>query len=393
MNYLSQFRNKLRRKLFNRINPFYQQLFASELKSSRGLEATSADLLSSTFLADLDQSLNYFLFHASFADKWFILSYLREHLEYYIASRVLAAFDDKPLIELFMGRELTLQKFIFMESEHISALSSVFRPVSRLSLPIADIWCQLAITPYFMANGLPTGSIRHLHIVYYPYFSDLFHIHGVPYSKLLKMLLYLPSSSKPAQPTFYEEGDYLEAMALVKSGLVGSESRTVLFNVVNFSHQSLSISQIRLICYTLVSRSFFVLVNVAQSAATTDIKFSCADIGSVSFIDVPPRLLALVSKNVDAVIGVLGGAMNIAAQYSDSHVLSLQTPAVGVGCDEDDLCAEWGKGRMWEWYDLDWNCIFPGRIIENDFIGDPSLCSDERLTGVIESFLDRLVFD
>jgi len=384
----------LKAKIFVIVNSLFRRTFTSCLKSGDLLESSSVDILSYSFLDHLDQGLNYFLFHASFADKWFILSFLGDHFYYYPKSRVLAANEDKPLVDLFLGSKCAAQRFIFMDKEIIASLSTIFRPVSRVSMPIADTWyaegCQHTLTPYFLANGLPSCSIRHLHIVYYPYFSDLFLIHGVPYSKLLRMLLYLPAHCKPAQPSFYTDDDFREATILSAPRDARLGTKTALFNIVNFSHKSFSLSQLCLICSLLESHAFHILINTAQSDATSDVAASFPNSRYISFIDVPPRLLALVSQNADVVIGALGGAMNIAAQYSQTHMLSLETSAVGYGCDEDELCGEWGKERIWEWYDQDWNCIVPGRLIENIFIGDPAECSNQRLVEIVELFLDRL---
>ena len=97
--------------------------------------------------------------------------------------------------------------------------------------------------------------------------------------------------------------------------------------------------------------------------------------------------MALVYNNVDAVVGVLGGAMNVAVQFSKAHILSLQTPAIFTGCSEDELYREWGKENYWKWVDQDWPCMHPGRVLENRFIGNPKLLSDETLASEILCFL------
>ena len=384
---------------FLAFNNVYTRIFSRELGRVKYLEKPFEDILQRTsFTAVLDKQKNYFLLHASYADKWLILSFLSAHFHLYTNSFVIACHDDRGLVEIFFGQSVTTDRFIFIQQSPLNKLSRFFRPLSSLTMPLADSWytggCKHIVTSFFIDHGLPPGSIRHLHFVYYPYFNELFYLHGVSYGKLLKTLLYLPASSQPIHPTFYPEKDYHSARTISSSfSPIASHPLlpAVLFNVVNFSHVSLDLRQISLVISTLETSGYRVLLNVTQSAEVNQWESLVArHHREAVLVSIPPTLLALVCDNVHAVIGVLGGAMNVAVQFSGSHVLSLQTPAVGTACAEDELLAEWGKERIWEWYDQDWPCLHPGRVVVNAFVGDPSNLSNDSLRQIVESFLLRL---
>ena len=373
------------KKLYALIEPSYKKYFS-------GLAAFPE-------LQELDRRLNYFLLHASFGDKWFILSLLPAHFEKYPTSRVIAGTKDKELIALFVGETCLGERFIFIDEVTLNQISSKFRPISPVSSQIIDSWsapgCLHTITPYLLKNGLPPGTIRHLHLCYYPYFNELFNVHAVGYLTLVKTILYLPFSAKPRQPTFYRKEDYEALDRITQSSSDPSETKNlpfILFNVVNISHQPLSLFQISLVSAIFESGGFRVIINSAQSKQRDDFLALTCNRKGLSVVDVPPRLLALVCDAAYAVIGVLGGAMSIAAHFSGTHILSLQSTSLGTGVEDDDLLADKGKGNLWIWADQDWPCLRPGRVKANEYIGDPKSLSDESLRKLIDSFLVKIRF-
>jgi len=82
--------------------------------------------------------------------------------------------------------------------------------------------------------------------------------------------------------------------------------------------------------------------------------------------------------------------MSIAAQFSSAHILSLQSDALGTGCNDDGLYADRGKGNLWLWADQDWPCLHPERVMANEYIGDPESLSEESLRKLIVSFLEKI---
>jgi hypothetical protein len=335
--------------------------------------------------------------HASFGDKWFILSLLPAHFEKYPTSRVIAGTKDKELIELFVGETCLRERFIFIDEATLNQISGKFRPISPVSSQIIDSWsapdCLHTITPYLLKNGLPPGTIRHLHLCYYPYFNELILLHAVGYTTLQKTILYLPFSTKPQQPTFYRKEDYEELDRIIGSSSDPSETKNlpfILFNVVNFSHKPLALFQISLACALFEAAGYRVIINSAQSKQRDDFLALTCNRKSLSVVDVPPRMLALVSNAAYAVAGVLGGAMSITACFSSTHTLSLQSTALGTGCEDDGLYADRGKGNLWLWHDQDWPCLHPGRVMANEYIGDPESLSDALLRQLIDSFIVKI---
>ena len=405
MDPLRAIKHKVFWRSFLLVNKLYTSFFSSELSRFQHLSRLKEfrtpfeDILSRNPAIDsLSKEKNYFVLHASYGDKWWILSYLPEHFNLYRNSFVIASHQDRGLIVIFLGQAKTSERFIFIDQDALNNLSGFFRPVSMASTPLADMWyiegCKMLVTSFFIDHGLPPGTIRHLHIVNYPYFNELLDLHGVSYGTLLKVLLYLPAAARSTLPTHYTERDCQEAMAISEScGSLASSPLlpAVLFNVVNFSQAPLGLAQISLLTAILESHGYRVLINVTQSVGSEDLAtLVAANHQEAVLVSVPPTLLALVSDNVHAVIGVLGGAMAVAVNFTGTHVLSLQTPAVFTGCSEDELYAEWGKERIWEWFDQDWPCLHPGRVVVNTFIGDPSTLSNESLTQALQSFLQQL---
>ena len=393
-------------RAFLTINRVYTKIFSRELIQFHGplplkdfRTFSFEDILSrSPAISSLNKEKNYFLLHASYADKWSILSFLPEHFSLYSSSFVIASHQDRGLIEIFLGPSITAERFIFIDRDSLNQLSSFFRPVSMLSMPVADTWhkegCMHTLTPFFNDNGLPPSTFRHLHFVDYPYFTELFNLHGVEYGILLKTLLYLPATAKVSLPKYYSQQDYDEARAISEVSSSGTFSPllpAVLFNVVNFSNTPLAPTQISLLTSTLEAHGYRVLLNVTQGSGFEELAtLVAANHRDAVFVSVPPTLLALVSDNVHAVIGVLGGAMNVAVQFSGSPVLSLQTSAIGTGCSDDELYGKWGKKRHWEGYNKDWPCLHPGRVVENKFIGDPETLGDVELVNAIKPFLEKI---
>jgi hypothetical protein len=392
---IQNIRERVVNRLYILVSPVYERIFAAQLKPDL-YSLSSQDVLSEFVeFNEFDRQLNYFVLHASFGDKWFILSLIQAHLDYYPASRVIAAATDRGLVELFVGKEVAVEKFIFIEQAALNRLSSYFRPISKVSTQIADSWfapgCLHTVTPYLLQNGLPAGTIRHLHLCYYPYFNELFNLHAVGYITLLRTLLYLPFSAKPAMPEFYSEADFRAVEEIANSPTASEDSRpALLFNVVSFSHTALSLEHVSTVVSVAESMGFRVLVNAAQSQILPDLHSVLSAHRHSTVVSVPPRLVALVSDKVCGVIGALGGAMSIAAQFSRSHLLSLQTPALGTGCAEEDLFAGKAKRNLWKLADQDWPCLHPGRIMQNVYVGDPAVLPCEKLAATTRAFLQEV---
>jgi hypothetical protein len=374
----------------NKNNKYFPESFHEERKA---FNYNDAEVLSETkCLSELNKSLNYFILSASFADKWFILSFLKQHLLLYKSSRIICLEKDIKIINLFIPDRLIKQRFIFFGENELDSILHFFRPISKVSTQITDSWytkgCEHTITPFLIKNGLPPGTIRHLHEVYYPYFNELACVHGVSRGILIRTILYLPSSAQSQQSLIYSNEDFKNASEIIGQKNIKTDP-FILFNIVNFSHVEFSIKRIKEISFLLSRKKFTVLLNIAESKLTANEKKELGDMPGVILIAIPGNLLALVSSKAFAVIGVLGGAMNIAAQFSNAHLLSFQTPARGIGVPEEELLGKWGKERMWEWWDQDWPCIFKGRVIINKFIGDPEALQMQELASIINIFIHK----
>ena len=346
-----------------------------------------------------ENKYNYFVFQGSYGDKWLILSLLYAHLERYKNTIVLASYSDQELVRIFINAKRIKRNFVFLDQEVINFLSSCFRPQGEFSTQIIDAYshkkCYHTITPFLLKNGLPSGTIRHLHLVYYPYFNELINIHGVSYAALQKIILYLPYNIKPKNPQYFRKKDVDAARKLINSPQNQSKKeirKLILFNIVNFSQEQLLARHIKLISKICILYGFKVLINIAQieksSLGLNEIKKNLYS-PSVQYINIPPHLLSLVCNKVYAVIGVLGGAMSVAVQFSNAHILSLHTPSLGLGVQENYLFGIWNKERLWEWINQDWPCIFKGRVIINKFVGDPEALQMQRLSNIVISFIQK----
>jgi len=390
------FSARIRHKAYRIASSIYNKAFSYYLRLSPLNVEPICIIRSNPIFENLDHCLNYFIFHASYGDKWCILSFLGAHLQLYPTSRIIADNDDKPLVGLFLDGNTIEERFIFIDKHSLLSLSAHFRPISRVSTQIIDSWsapgCQHVITPFLLANGLPAGTLKHLHAVYYPYFMELLNLHGVSYGTLIKTLLYLPADTCSSSPCHFTQDDYQAAEEISKKGSVGEgHCPYVLINVVNFSHSSLSTAQLSLVISVCIEHGYRVLVNQTQSGehfAFGEVMQSCPQ---AELITIPPRLLSLICDLAEAVVGVIGGAMNIAVQFSSSHVLSLQTSALGYGVSDEELLGKWGKEKIWQWIDQDWPCLRPGRVVENAYLGDADMVRDDQLQELISCFLNKVM--
>lgn len=351
-----------------------------------------------SFLRGLPSNHNYFVLHASYCDKWLILSFLVPHFNLYPASRVIADKMDRPLVEIFFDRHDVASRFVFIDSKKLAKLNSFFGPKSRLSAQLIDwseVDCALTISPYLLKNGLPPQALRSLHLIYYPYFMELMNLHGVTYGVLLRTILYLPSHAKPACPRFYDashtERTYqLLAQCKNAESILEDNKPVVLVNPVNFSHEGLTNDQLESLIATTKSNGFTVLLNYAHGAYSDAIHELSRNSNSVHIVSIPPDLLALVSSFACATIGVQGGGIGVSTIFGKSHSLSLQTAAKFVGCDFESYLGGWSGERFWEWIHQDWPCILEGRVIINEPIPDIAKFSCDQLECLLQHFFDSI---
>ncbi|MBK8040763.1 MAG: hypothetical protein IPK22_27070 [Verrucomicrobiaceae bacterium] len=243
---LRHLKYKLSRSVIRRVHEIFDFPIGNQLRVEENLNTVEHAISLLPEFSYLDPNLSYFVMHASFGDKWCILSYLAAHFEIYPSSRVIAAKADLPIIEAFFEEQMVINRFILVDPNALNSLTRYFTPTRRSTSQLADHYfndeCGLAIAPYFVKHGLPAGTIRHLHFVHYPYFGDLYMLHGVSYGTLLKTLLYLPNSVQPYQPTYYTDADHQSAhdiSSIQNPPTAGDDLLpAVLFNVVNFSHAS-----------------------------------------------------------------------------------------------------------------------------------------------------------
>jgi len=346
----------------------------------------------------LNPKLNYFVLHASYGDKWLILSMLGAHFKFYPQSRVLAYLEDRPLIDLFFESSEISSRFIFINRLSLIKLNSFFGPNSRLTQPLMDrseISSGLPVTPYVLNSGLPAGTLRPLHIIHYPYFEDLMYSHGVSYGSLLKTIMYLPFTAMPVKPVFYNTV-HLQRLAdlfefdNLKYSQYEKKDNSVLINPVNFSHLALNESQLEVLILCIIANGFTVIVNYAQAVCPDSISKLAKENQLIKIVSIPSDLMPLASCIVSAVIGVLGGAMSVSALFGCAHILSLQTLAVYLGLDDAYFLPYWYGEKIWKWNHQDWPCMYEGRIIENKWIGDPFNLSNCELKLIVESFLSRV---
>lgn len=368
----------------NRYFNIRKLIFSRKIKeqdSSRGVEASS-------FL--LDPSFSYFLLQASFGDKWMILSYMPEFLIHQPKARLVASLSDKDLIRIFIGEKELTRAVVFLDSKKIDEISSIITPISASSNQLWLDFTQLTQTDAVKLLGFPENKIRHLHIVKYPYFSDLHIVYGVPYALLLRMLLYLPISATANQPKYYTEYDKLLVRNILSDGLDVINIRTILLNIVNFSHLPLSLDQIRVISDEFTKKNFFVLVNATQHPERELIEVMFARNYNVKVIDVPGYLLALLCDEVDAVFGVMGGATCVSMYFSRSHSLSLFTDAVGWRLDMKNVYGGKYFDNTWKVDEEAWPFRHYGRVALDIEVGNPANLTDERLRDIVSDYIDKL---
>ncbi len=339
---------------------------------------------------NLNTNYSYFLLHASFGDKWSILSFMDDFLKSRSAVRLLASENDKNLIRIFLDADLLANSTVFLDNSTIEEISSRIVVNSDATNQIISDPYQLVQTDVVNAIGFPRNIIRHLHIVKYPYFSDLHLIHGVSYAVLLKTLLYLPSSAQAKMPFNYTLSDIGLSKELVYQKSFNNSKKIILFNVVNISYKSLSVSQIVYLAELFEREGMQVLINATGYNDKDNLFTKIRQCTKAEILEIPGHLLALVSQEAFAVCGVLGGAMNVAIQFSKSHSLVIYTDPIGFSHSTKTIFGGRYQDNFWRLYDEDWPCLQEGRVVETIDVGDPTKLSNEMLCFMVHEFTSKV---
>jgi hypothetical protein len=362
------------------------QLLAEKLKKIIYQDATPASAQS----YGLDSRYSYFLLHASFGDKWMILSFLPELLSLQRKVKVIASQSDAELLRIFIGPEELSRAIVFLEDNIISEihLAICLNPQCSHALNL-DIH-QLTQTRTVINDGFPINTIRHLHIVNYPYFSDLHLVHGVPYAELLKMLMYLPPSASSHQPRFYTSDDIKLAEGLVKAEFPNELDKILLINIVNISHKSLSDEQVSRIVDSFISYGFKILLNITGLDDFEKINPRSKINSSVRCISIPGHLLGLVSDFVDGVFGVVGGAMCVATYFSKAHTFSIYTRAVGFDMKVDEIFGGKFIENIWGVDREAWPFEFENRIVNYIDMYDMVTLNNKMIDKYVADIVEKL---
>lgn len=353
-------------------------------KNSKSLPISLVDELG------LDPIHPYFLLHASYGDKWFILSFLPVFFNYHPNVKIIALKSDRDLVRVFVGESDLEKYFIFRDSEAIETVSNKINPLSDES---KQLWVELALLDQTMSvieNGFPKNSIRHLHIVKYPYFSDLILTHGISYGTLLKMLLYLPRKVLPQLPSHYSTQDYQQVEGLLNSVRDPSAKGFVLLNVVNISHLPLSCEQIELVVEAFERHGVQALINSSQHADLDALRAISAKFKLARIIEVPGHLFALITNNCMGVFGVIGGAMTIAVTFTNINCINLYSSAHGTRQRLKDYFGGRYGENIWKMHDEDWPCLLPGRIVDTIDIGNPEDFPNQSLGKIVDDFATKI---
>lgn len=333
-----------------------------------------------------------FLFLASFGDKWCIASFLPNLLERQANVRILAEENDRELLRIFLGREVVTARVKFVSSARLRQLYNLFSPHSVDTQPLKIVGRQLDQTYAVLKNGFPSNRIRPLHLVQYPYFSDLMLHHGVSYGTLLRMMLYLPPEAVACAPKDYTREDHNQVQSLFCPQVKGVVTRpVVLVNVVNFSHEPLSLLQIGVLADYFVGQGFEVYLNTTLHPRP-ELFCDLAKLHQGVYpIEIPGHLLALASELAHAVIGVIGGAINVALQFSTAHILSFYTPGKFLSLESEvSIRKNSGNVTVLEQYNEDWLCVIPDRVVRETYVGNPEALPECELRKIAKDFAEAI---
>lgn len=373
---------KIRKIAYQTIKQFWPTRLTHPNTSKSYLSASSEGF---------NSKYSYFLLHASYGDKWCILSYLENFLEIHQNTVVISSKEDVELVRIFIKKELQQSRFIYVDKQVLNTLSDMISPNSLYSAQLIIDPYQLTQTQPIIEHGFPIDTIRHLHIVKYPYFSDLHITHGVSYGTLLKTILAMPADSTPRKNLYFTDMDINYSEYITNISFSEKHNGKILLNIVNFSHKGFCDDNIRSIIDTFISYRFIVLVNLTQHPDPNKIINLLKENGSVKFVVIPGHLLSLVSDRVSAVCGILGGAMNVAVQFSSVDCLGFVTDAVGYNYTMNNVYGGKYKDNLWRFYDQDWAFFSENRLLDNVYIGDPSSISQSDLSLVVENFCIKLM--
>jgi hypothetical protein len=335
----------------------------------------------------LNPNKSYFILHASFGDKWCIISFLHEFLKHQNDARVLASKKDIDLLRIFLGDKSILSSIEFVHDEILRIISDHITPSSASSTQISIDNKLLTQTNALVRSGFPRNTIRHLHLVKYPYFSDFHFTHGVPYGTCMRMILGLPSDSFPIEPKFYSAQDKLITDKIIHSNRNPNAIGSIIFNVINISHEMFREDHISKIIQLFEERNVQVFLNIANHPEDFDAHSYISKTTMAVPISIPGHLLALACTQVNAVIGVIGGAMNVAVQFATSHVLSFYKNGNYIDVPLRRLYGGNYTDNIWQAFSPDWPCFFEGRIVRFVDASESENWTDEHLASSIENFI------
>jgi hypothetical protein len=162
---------------------------------------------------------------------------------------------------------------------------------------------------------------------------------------------------------------------------------SILFNVYNISHYGFDANQISAIVNRFDFHNIQVVMNVTGHPSPEEIE-RILDSSKMSVtVTVPRHLLALFSEKMTGIVGIIGGAMNVAVQYSTSHILTFYTNGVGYDLPLNKLFGGHHSDNIWLHYDKDWPCFTDDRVIKFTDCSKLSQLEERHLSQIIDDFV------
>lgn len=262
----------------------------------------------------LDCNKSYFLFCGSFGDKWFIASMLEELLTTHANTRIIADKSDEKLLQIFLGESMA--RVLACEEHVITYLRNVCRQDPNCYMP-----CESQLAAEGTINCPP--GLRSLHTADYPYFIHLSSRGCARYLDMLRIICFLSIDSIPRQPLYLSPAHHQDAEHLLRQAVLDPRTAAI-FNIVNHSHESLSIEQQSALIASATFAGFAPVINVAGLGGDDLTKLNAIHC-EVPLILIPGHLVKSVCDIAPIMLGALGGALSIADCFGSCSILTLAT--------------------------------------------------------------------
>ena len=225
---------------------------------------------------------------------------------------VLSPLKNYDILRVFYSRSW-IAKYVYLHNDN---LSQAIR--DQLILPYWR-YHKFDISAFYGVN-LPKNAIMTPLLTDNLSLAKLWAKGKISFTDAIECMLNAGIDTKPILPKYFNDSDF----AKVKSILAGTHckpKKSVLYNPVNHSNDSITFSDLNELKKMLVSNNISLTFNASQA----DSSFTKALSSISQTIEIPGHILPLVQSKFNCIAGTQGGALLVGQAFAKSSSVSLLT--------------------------------------------------------------------